>query len=112
MKKTDAVIKPFRLAEVKAALAALGIEGMTVLEAKGFERQKGLLELHRGREYTADSLPRLRLDIILEDSQVDGAVQAIVASARTGRIGDGRVCVSTLDEVVRIRAEDNGGRAP
>jgi nitrogen regulatory protein P-II 1 len=111
MKKLEAIIKPFRLQEVKAALAELGIEGMTVLEAEGFGKHKGHVELEQGRELVAASLPKLKIDIILEDSQVDGAVEAILAAAKTGRAGDGKICITTVDEVVRIRTAEKGEHA-
>jgi nitrogen regulatory protein P-II 1 len=111
MKKIEAIIKPFRLEDVKSALAKLGVEGMTVLEAKGFGRQKGHTELYRGSEYTADFLPKLKLEIVLPDSEVEGAVKAIVHAAKTGKIGDGKIFVSTIDEVVRIRTEEKGDHA-
>jgi nitrogen regulatory protein P-II 1 len=111
MKKIEAVIKPFRLEEVKDALAKLGIEGMTVLEGKGFGRQKGHTELYRGSEYTTSFLPKLKLEIVLADSAVDAAVKAIVHAAKTGKIGDGKIFISTIDDVVRIRTEERGDSA-
>ncbi|MGD1083959.1 MAG: P-II family nitrogen regulator [Verrucomicrobiota bacterium] len=111
MKKIEAIIKPFRLEDVKSALHKLGIEGMTVSEVKGFGRQKGHTELYRGSEYTADFLPKLKLDIVLADAAVDAAVKAIVLAAKTGKIGDGKIFISPIDEVVRIRTEEKGENA-
>jgi nitrogen regulatory protein PII len=108
VKKIDAIIKPFKLEEVKDALAEVGIEGMTITEVKGFGRQKGHTEIYRGSEYTVDFLPKVRVEIVLPDNQVDGAIQAIVTSARTGKIGDGKVFVSNVEEVVRIRTDEKG----
>jgi len=108
VKKIDAIIKPFKLEEVKDALAEVGIEGMTITEVKGFGRQKGHTEIYRGSEYTVDFLPKVRIEIVLPDSQVEGAIQAIVTSARTGKIGDGKVFVSNVEEVVRIRTDEKG----
>jgi nitrogen regulatory protein P-II 1 len=111
MKKIEAIIKPFRLEEVKDALSKLGIEGMTVFEVKGFGRQKGQTELYRGSEYTTGFLPKLMLVIVLADSQVDAAVKAIMRAAKTGKIGDGKIFISTMEEAVRIRTEEKGERA-
>ena len=111
MKKIEAVIKPFKLEEVKEALATVGIEGMTVTEVKGFGRQKGHTEIYRGSEYTVDFLPKIKLEIVLEDSVVDSAVEAIIKGAKTGKIGDGKVFVSPIDNAVRIRTEETGERA-
>jgi nitrogen regulatory protein P-II 1 len=111
MKKIEAIIKPFRLEEVKDALAKLGVEGMTVIEVKGFGRQRGQTELYRGSEYTTNFLPKLMVVIVLGDSLVDAVVQAIVMAAKTGKIGDGKVFISTMDEVVRIRTEETGEHA-
>jgi nitrogen regulatory protein P-II 1 len=111
MKKIEAVIKPFKLEDVKNALTALGIEGMTVLEAKGFGRQKGRSEVYRGTEYTVDFLPKLKIEVVVTDSVSEAAVKAIVKAAKTGKIGDGKVFVSTIDEVVRIRTEEMGDHA-
>src|SRR5947207_757635 len=102
MKKIEAIIKPFKLEEVKDALGELGIEGMTVSEVKGFGRQKGHTEIYRGSEYTVDFLPKIKIEVVLGDEQADGAVEAIIKSARTGKIGDGKIFVSTIDEAVRI----------
>ena len=111
MKKIEAIIKPFKLDEVKDALSSVGIEGMTVSEVKGFGRQKGHTEIYRGNEYTVDFLPKLKLEIVVSDSLVTGAVDAIVKAAKTGKIGDGKVFVSSIEEVIRIRTEEKGERA-
>jgi nitrogen regulatory protein P-II 1 len=111
MKKIEAIIKPFRLEEVKDALAKLGIEGMTVVEVKGFGRQKGHTEVYRGCEYTAAFLPKLLLIIVVTDSAVDSAVKAILLASKTGKIGDGKIFISPIDEVVRIRTEEKGTNA-
>jgi len=111
MKKIDAIIKPFKLEEVKDALADIGVEGMTVSEVKGFGRQKGHTEIYRGSEYTVDFLPKIRIEIILPDEKVDEAVDAIVGAARTGKIGDGKVFVSHIEEVIRIRTAEKGETA-
>src|SRR6478609_402659 len=103
MKKIEAIIKPFKLDEVKEALHEVGLQGITVLEAKGFGRQKRHTELYRGAEYVVDFLPKVKIEIICEDEVVERAVDAIVSAARTGRIGDGKIFVSTIEEVVRIR---------
>ncbi len=103
MKKIEAIIKPFKLEEVKEALAALGIEGMTVIEVKGFGRQKGHTEIYRGSEYTVDFLPKIKIEVVVADSLTAPAVDAIVKAARTGKIGDGKVFVSNIDNAVRIR---------
>jgi nitrogen regulatory protein P-II 1 len=108
VKKIDAIIKPFKLDEVKDALEEAGIEGMTVSEVKGFGRQKGQTELYRGGEYKVDFLPKVRLEIVLPDNRVQGAIQAIMISARTGKIGDGKVFVSDVEEAVRIRTDEKG----
>ena len=108
MKKIDAIIKPFKLEDVKEALAELGVEGMTVTEVKGFGRQKGHTEIYRGSEYTVDFLPKIKLEIVLADGMVDTAVAAIVKAAKTGKIGDGKVFVSNIEEAVRIRTEEKG----
>jgi nitrogen regulatory protein P-II 1 len=111
MKRIEAIIKPFRLEEVKYALNTLGVEGMTVLEVKGFGRQKGHTEVYRGSEYTADFIPKLLLIIVVPDHLVDAAVKAIVTAAKTGKIGDGKVFISPIDDVVRIRTEEKGDHA-
>ena len=111
MKKIEAIIKPFKLDEVKEALHEVGLQGMTVTEAKGFGRQKGHTELYRGAEYVVDFLPKVKIEIILEDSLVDRAIEAITQAARTGRIGDGKIFVSTIEEVIRIRTGETGAEA-
>ena len=103
MKKLEAIIKPFKLEEVKEALAELGIEGMTVTEVKGFGRQKGHTEIYRGSEYTVDFLPKVKVEVVLADDMVDKAVSVVVSAAKTGKIGDGKIFVSPLEQVVRIR---------
>jgi nitrogen regulatory protein PII len=111
MKKIEAIIKPFKLEEVKDALHELGIQGMTVTEAKGFGRQKGHTEIYRGSEYTVDFLPKLKIELVITDSQVEPAVAAIIKGARTGKIGDGKIFVSSIEEAVRIRTEEKGEQA-
>lgn len=111
MKKIEAIIKPFKLEEVKDALAEVGIEGMTVVEVKGFGRQKGHTEIYRGSEYTVDFLPKIKFEIVISDPLVDAAVEAIVKAAKTGKIGDGKVFVSDIEEAVRIRTEERGEKA-
>ena len=111
MKKVEAIIKPFKLEEVKEALARLGVEGMTVSEVKGFGRQKGHTEIYRGSEYTVDFLPKIKIEVVLTDGLVNGAVEAIVKAAKTGKIGDGKVFVSPIENAVRIRTEETGDHA-
>ncbi|MCX6898404.1 MAG: P-II family nitrogen regulator [Verrucomicrobiia bacterium] len=111
MKKIEAIIKPFKLEEVKSALAEVGVEGMTVTEAKGFGRQKGHTEIYRGSEYTVDFLPKLKIDIVVGDDLVETAISAIVKSAKTGKIGDGKIFVMNVEEAVRIRTDERGGKA-
>ena len=111
MKKIEAVIKPFKLEDVKEALAGMGIEGMTVSEVKGFGRQKGHTEIYRGSEYTVDFLPKIKIELVIADAQAAQAAQAIVNAARTGKIGDGKVFVSAVEEVVRIRTGETGEEA-
>ena len=111
MKKIEAIIKPFKLEEVKDALGEVGIEGMTVSEVKGFGRQKGHTEIYRGSEYTVDFLPKIKLEVVISDERLDAAVAAIVKSAKTGKIGDGKVFVSNIEEAVRIRTEEKGQEA-
>jgi nitrogen regulatory protein P-II 1 len=111
MKKIEAIIKPFKIEEVKDALSELGIEGMTVTEVKGFGRQKGHTEIYRGSEYTVDFLPKIKLEVILADSSVDSAIKAIVAAAKTGKIGDGKVFVLPVENAIRIRTEETGEQA-
>jgi nitrogen regulatory protein P-II 1 len=108
MKKIEAVIKPFKLDEVKDALHEVGLQGITVVEAKGFGRQKGHTELYRGAEYVVDFLPKVKIEVVCDDDQVERAVEAIVNAARTGRIGDGKIFVSNVEEVVRIRTGERG----
>ena len=111
MKKIEAIIKPFKLEEVKEALADIGVEGMTVSEVKGFGRQKGHTEIYRGSEYTVDFLPKIKIEVVLADAQVEAAVAAIIKAAKTGKIGDGKVFVSPVEEAVRIRTEETGEKA-
>jgi len=111
MKKIEAIIKPFKLEEVKDALGEIGIEGMTVTEVKGFGRQKGHTEIYRGSEYTVDFLPKIKLELVLTDKQVDAAVATIVKAAKTGKIGDGKVFVSPVESAVRIRTDEKGDAA-
>ena len=111
MKKVEAIIKPFKLDEVKEALHEVGIRGITVTEAKGFGRQKGHTELYRGAEYVVDFLPKVKLEIVMEDDLVERAVEAILQAAHTGRIGDGKIFVTSIDEAVRIRTGERGGDA-
>src|SRR5438067_258835 len=111
MKKLEAIIKPFKLEEVKEALAELGIEGMTVTEVKGFGRQKGHTEIYRGSEYTVDFLPKVKFEIVITDDRVEKAVEAIVQAAKTGKIGDGKVFVMAIEEAIRIRTEERGESA-
>jgi nitrogen regulatory protein PII len=111
MKKIEAIIKPFKLEEVKDALGEIGIEGMTVSEVKGFGRQKGHTEIYRGSEYTVDFLPKIKIEVVLGDNQLEQAVATIVKAAKTGKIGDGKVFVSSIDEAVRIRTEEKGEAA-
>jgi nitrogen regulatory protein P-II 1 len=111
MKKIEAIIKPFKLEEVKEALGVVGVQGMTVSEVKGFGRQKGHTEIYRGSEYTVDFLPKIKIDIVVADSLVQQATEAIVHAARTGKIGDGKVFVSNIETVIRIRTEESGVEA-
>ena len=111
MKKIEAINKPFKLEEVKEALADLGIEGMTVSEVKGFGRQKGHTEIYRGSEYTVDFLPKIKIEVVVTDSLLEGALAAIVKSAKTGKIGDGKVFVSPVEEAIRIRTDETGEKA-
>ena len=111
MKKIEAIIKPFKLDDVKEAISALGVEGMTVTEVKGFGRQKGHTEIYRGSEYTVDFLPKIKLELVVADSRVDEAVSAIVKAAKTGKIGDGKVFVSSIENAIRIRTEETGEAA-
>ena len=111
MKKIDAIIKPFKLEDVKEALSSIGVEGMTVSEVKGFVRQKGHTEIYRGSEYTVDFLPKIKVEIVLADTLVAAAVEAIVKAAKTGKIGDGKVFVSSIENAIRIRTEETGEQA-
>ena len=111
MKKIEAIIKPFRLTNVKEALNEIGIQGMTVTEVKGFGRQKGHTEIYRGSEYTVDFLPKVKIEIVLADAQVKSATEAIIKSAHTGNIGDGKIFILPLDNAIRIRTEDQGDNA-
>ena len=111
MRKVEAIIKPFKLDEVKDALNAIGIQGMTVTEVKGFGRQKGHTELYRGAEYVVDFLPKIKVEIAVSDDMADKAVQAIVEAANTGRIGDGKIFVLPMEEVIRIRTGERGSDA-
>ena len=111
MKKIEAIIKPFKLDEVKEALHELGLQGMTVIEAKGFGRQKGHTELYRGAEYVVDFLPKVKIELVCDDDVAERAVEAIVNAARTGRIGDGKIFVTRIEEVVRIRTGEKGADA-
>lgn len=111
MKKIEAIIKPFKLEEVKEALAEVGVQGMTVTEVKGFGRQKGHTEIYRGSEYTVDFLPKVKIEIVVDDEQAEGVAQAIVKSANTGKIGDGKVFLSSVEEAIRIRTGETGSSA-
>ena len=111
MKKIEAIIKPFKLEDVKEALSEIGVQGMTVSEVKGFGRQKGHTEIYRGSEYTVDFLPKIKVEIILPDSLIDAAVKAIVSTAKTGKIGDGKVFVYPIESATRIRTEEMGEEA-
>jgi len=111
MKKIEAIIKPFKLTEVKDALNELGIQGLTVSEVKGFGRQKGHTEIYRGSEYTVDFLPKVKIETVVADNVKDAAVAAIIKAAKTGKIGDGKIFVSSLEEVIRIRTEERGDSA-
>ena len=111
MKKIEAIIKPFKLDEVKEALQSLGLQGMTVIEAKGFGRQKGQTELYRGAEYVVDFLPKIKIEVVVEDDQVAAAVEAIQNAARTGRIGDGKIFITEVVEAIRIRTGETGRHA-
>ena len=111
MKKVEAIIKPFRIEEVKDALANVGIEGMTVIEAKGCGRQKGHTEIYRGSEYTVDLLPKIKIEVVVSDARAEEVAGAIVAAARTGKIGDGKVFISNVEEAIRIRTDERGDKA-
>ena len=111
MKKIEAIIKPFKLDEVKEALQEVGLQGITVLEAKGFGRQKGHTELYRGAEYVIDFLPKVKIEVVVNDDQVDGAIDAIRKAAESGRIGDGKIFVSPVEQAIRIRTGETGAEA-
>jgi nitrogen regulatory protein P-II 1 len=111
MKKIEAIIKPFKLTEVKEALNEIGIQGMTVCEVKGFGRQKGHTEIYRGSEYTVDFLPKVKIEIVLPDAQIKAAIEVIVKAARTGKIGDGKIFVLPVEAAIRIRTEEQGDAA-
>ena len=111
MKKIEAIVKPFKLDEVREALSALGVSGVTVTEVKGFGRQKGHTELYRGAEYVVDFLPKVKMELVVADNLVDTAIEAIVKAARTGKIGDGKIFVSNVDQVIRIRTGETGETA-
>ena len=111
MKKIEAIVKPFKMEDVKQALSEIGVEGMTVSEVKGFGRQKGHTEIYRGSEYTVDFLPKVKFEIVIADDRVQKAVDAIVAAAKTGKIGDGKVFVMPMEDAVRIRTEERGESA-
>lgn len=111
MKKIEAVIKPFKLDDVKEALQAIGLQGMTVLEARGFGRQKGHAELYRGAEYVVDFLPKIKIEVVVGEDQLDPAIEALIKAAHTGKIGDGKIFVSDVSEVIRIRTGEKGAQA-
>ena len=111
MKKVEAIIKPFKLEEVKEALSNVGVKGLTVIEVKGFGRQKGHKELYRGAEYEIEFLPKVKLEVVVSENELESVIEAIVSSARTGRLGDGKVFVSPIEEVIRIRTDERGEEA-
>jgi nitrogen regulatory protein P-II 1 len=111
MKKIEAIIKPFKLDEVKEALQDVGVQGLSVIEVKGFGRQKGHTELYRGAEYVVDFLPKVKIEVVLDSDQVDAAIEAIVAAANTGKIGDGKIFVSPVEQTIRIRTGETGSDA-
>ena len=111
MKKIEAIIKPYKLDDVKEALSAMGVQGMTVSEVKGFGRQKGHTEIYRGSEYTVDFLPKIKIELVLPDGMIASAIEAIVQTARTGKIGDGKVFVSPIENAIRIRTDETGDQA-
>ena len=111
MKKIEAIIKPFKLDEVKEALQDVGVQGLSVIEVKGFGRQKGHTELYRGAEYVVDFLPKVKIEVVLADDQLDGAIEAIVDAAKTDKIGDGKIIVSTIEQAIRIRTGEAGDEA-
>ena len=108
MKKIEAIIKPFKLDEVKEALQEIGVQGLSVIEVKGFGRQKGHTELYRGAEYVVDFLPKVKIEVVLQDDQLDGAIEAIVDAAKTDKIGDGKIFVTTVEQAIRIRTGETG----
>jgi nitrogen regulatory protein P-II 1 len=108
VKKIEAIIKPFKLDEVKEALQEIGVQGLSVIEVKGFGRQKGHTELYRGAEYVVDFLPKVKIEVVLPDDLVEGAIEAIIAAAKTGKIGDGKIFVSTVEQAIRIRTGESG----
>ena len=111
MKKVEAIIKPFKLDEVKEALQEIGIQGLSVLEAKGFGRQKGHTELYRGAEYVVDFLPKVKIEVVIADDQLDSTIEAIIAAAKTGKIGDGKIFVTNVERAIRIRTGEEGSDA-
>jgi len=111
MKKVDAIIKPFKLDDVREALSAVGITGMTATEVKGFGRQKGHTELYRGAEYVVDFLPKVKIELVVKDDQVDSCIEAITSAARTGKIGDGKIFVTSVEQAIRIRTGEEGDEA-
>lgn len=111
MKKIEAIIKPFKLDEVKEALQDVGVQGITVFEAKGFGRQKGHTELYRGAEYVVDFLPKVKIEVVVEDDMAERVIEAVQAAAKTGRIGDGKIFISTIDQAIRIRTGEEGADA-
>ena len=111
MKKIEAIIKPFKLDEVKEALQDVGVQGLSVIEVKGFGRQKGHTELYRGAEYIVDFLPKVKIEVVIEDGMLDAVLEAVQAAAKTGRIGDGKIFVSNIDQAIRIRTGEEGSDA-
>ena len=111
MKKIEAIIKPFKLDEVKEALQDVGVQGLSVIEVKGFGRQKGHTELYRGAEYVVDFLPKVKIEVVLSDDQVDAAIEAIISAAKTDKIGDGKIFVSSIEQAIRIRTGETGDDA-
>ena len=111
MKKIEAIIKPFKLDEVKEALQEIGVQGLSVIEVKGFGRQKGHTELYRGAEYVVDFLPKVKIEVVLNDEQVDAAIEAIIAAAKTDKIGDGKIFVTNIEQAIRIRTGESGSDA-
>ncbi len=111
MKKVEAIIKPFKLEEVKSGLSEIGVEGMTVTEVKGFGRQKGHTEIYRGSEYTVDFLPKVKLEVVVSDEKLDTVVKSILSNAKTGKIGDGKIFILNIETAIRIRTEETGDKA-